>query len=505
MSTNIINPFEVFEQTWYVRPAGGSYGTEDGTSYDNAWDGFTNIDWDSIRAGDTLIVAGTHLETLTVEKSGINIRGDHSGDAGIIDSQDTRNEGIIIGNKNNIPITSLTSIDAVLSCLHISGTSTGIITNACTFSGSGNQGIQHLDTASATHNQPICTGNADDGISGHENATIVINGGAGTDISGNDQGVNFINGVVCTINNVTFGVNTTYDLFVINSAGAETPTANVNNCTFASEVNIDRNGILNAVDCTFNGLLKVTHSSTSPLFTGTRCIFESLWLSTNNISTLTNCLVKAWGGSLVGVVIMNKCRIDDNVDIGGSGDVTLTHCLTKDGIDFQWDVQSGGSLRANYCIFDSMNTGDFGVVYRTGSSGNTDNCDFVGASNVGLGMFAQISLTSNNNIYTDLSTGYNNVAGTDVINNSCFFNNSTDITGIVTNNSPQITDPLLLDVPNNDFSLGVGSSCIGTGLDLGTETEGIDTATWGNGVDEVPVVTTKLQTDSAWDIGAYIS
>ena len=29
--------------TWYVRPSGGSYGTEDGTSYDNAWDGFTNI------------------------------------------------------------------------------------------------------------------------------------------------------------------------------------------------------------------------------------------------------------------------------------------------------------------------------------------------------------------------------------------------------------------------------------------------------------------------------
>ena len=30
---------------WYVRPSGGTYGNEDGTSYDNAWDGFTNIDW----------------------------------------------------------------------------------------------------------------------------------------------------------------------------------------------------------------------------------------------------------------------------------------------------------------------------------------------------------------------------------------------------------------------------------------------------------------------------
>ena len=152
-----------------------------------------------------------------------------------------------------------------------------------------------------------------------------------------------------------------------------------------------------------------------------------------------------------------------------------------------------------------MNGGDFGVVFRTGSSGNVDNCTFVGVSNVGEGIFAQGSLTTNNNIFTDLNGGYNNISGTDVINNSCFFNNNTDITGTVTNNSPQTTDPLLVDVPNNDFSLDVGSSCIGTALDLGAETEGIFTANWGNGVDEIPVITMKFQTDGAWDIGAYVN
>ena len=35
----------VFATTWYVRPSGGSYGNEDGTTYADAWDGFTNITW----------------------------------------------------------------------------------------------------------------------------------------------------------------------------------------------------------------------------------------------------------------------------------------------------------------------------------------------------------------------------------------------------------------------------------------------------------------------------
>jgi len=77
---------------WYVRPAGGSYGNEDGTSYEDAWDGFSNIVWGTggVEAGDTLWVCGTHNETLTVKASGtsgsyITIRGDCPSDSGIID------------------------------------------------------------------------------------------------------------------------------------------------------------------------------------------------------------------------------------------------------------------------------------------------------------------------------------------------------------------------------------------------------------------------------------
>ena len=93
--------------SWYVRPEGGSYGTEDGTSYNNAWNGLQNVIWgsDGVEAGDTLYICGLHLRTRTggsawetifpmanggSEDSRIIIRGDCPGNQGI-------NQGIIWG------------------------------------------------------------------------------------------------------------------------------------------------------------------------------------------------------------------------------------------------------------------------------------------------------------------------------------------------------------------------------------------------------------------------
>jgi len=86
---------------WCVRPAGGSYGKEDGSSYQDAWDGLQNVVWGpgGVEAGDTLYVCGLHLRTRTGgsaweifrpgvsgtgEDSRIIIRGDYPGDQGII-------------------------------------------------------------------------------------------------------------------------------------------------------------------------------------------------------------------------------------------------------------------------------------------------------------------------------------------------------------------------------------------------------------------------------------
>jgi hypothetical protein len=76
----------VWAATWYVRPATGEYGAEDGTTYATAYDGFGDINWVAdIDAGDTLIVCGTFNDNaaLNVADSGtagnvITVDGDCS-------------------------------------------------------------------------------------------------------------------------------------------------------------------------------------------------------------------------------------------------------------------------------------------------------------------------------------------------------------------------------------------------------------------------------------------
>ncbi len=75
---------------WFVRPSGASYGSGDGTAFANAWSGFSRVNWSGIAPGDTLYVAGTFNEKLTVGKSGssgnlITIRGNYPGYPGVID------------------------------------------------------------------------------------------------------------------------------------------------------------------------------------------------------------------------------------------------------------------------------------------------------------------------------------------------------------------------------------------------------------------------------------
>jgi len=71
---------------WYVRPAGGDYGNEDGTSYENAFDGFSNVS--GLSSGDTLWVCGTHRETLTINWSNAIVRLDYPSDPGVICGSD---------------------------------------------------------------------------------------------------------------------------------------------------------------------------------------------------------------------------------------------------------------------------------------------------------------------------------------------------------------------------------------------------------------------------------
>lgn len=81
--------------TFYVRPGQhATYGTGDGTSYNNAWNGITNIVWrgTGVLPGDTIYVCGTNIFTLgganqyfnkgiaNLGTNGVTIRGDYGPD-----------------------------------------------------------------------------------------------------------------------------------------------------------------------------------------------------------------------------------------------------------------------------------------------------------------------------------------------------------------------------------------------------------------------------------------
>lgn len=70
-------------ETLYVCPASGEYGTEDGSSLANCFDGTADVSWGvgagSVSAGDTLCVSGNFTGSSESDVSGITLRVDTSG------------------------------------------------------------------------------------------------------------------------------------------------------------------------------------------------------------------------------------------------------------------------------------------------------------------------------------------------------------------------------------------------------------------------------------------
>ncbi len=88
---------------FYVRPdRSGGYGSGDGSSYADAWNGLGSVSWDRLNAdgvSSTLWICGTHLRRMQVPSAdyggpaytagrrcdGLVIRGDYPGDPGVLD------------------------------------------------------------------------------------------------------------------------------------------------------------------------------------------------------------------------------------------------------------------------------------------------------------------------------------------------------------------------------------------------------------------------------------
>ncbi|MDH7513965.1 MAG: PKD domain-containing protein [Clostridiales bacterium] len=114
---------------WYVRPASGNYGLENGTSYANAWDGLRNVKWGAggVQPGDTLYICGTHIRdhtsvsmpvdayritptSGTSDSNRVTIRGDYPGDHGYIYGWRQKNTTWTYEGDGTYSITQIASI-----------------------------------------------------------------------------------------------------------------------------------------------------------------------------------------------------------------------------------------------------------------------------------------------------------------------------------------------------------------------------------------------------------
>jgi hypothetical protein len=431
----------IIPKVYYVRPSGGSYGLENGINYDNAWNGFENINWTLITKGTILYVCGTHNETLTLEANYFNIRGDYYLEAGIIDVNNLLNYCIYVGSEKNITINGIEIANSITSNIDIRGTSIvytyDLVTHGC-----GNQNIQHLDTAKGYHYRLETYDGVDDGVSLHDDTYCEIHDSY---IHDNTQGVNNIATSTLKVYNSIFENNSEFDAYV---------TAGTSAIAKAS---------MELHNCYLPGTISSRAFSD---FYAQNCYIGEF--ATDTTSTIN--------------MLLERCFVN-NIEL---------------------DAQANVSFSAKYCILKSDGTPSFGIIFRAGSIPLLDNCTIVG-NGLNKGIFIGVNCTLNNNIVSGFTTGIQAVgAVTGVINNTCFFDNGTDTLGtgggVITNNNPINSDPLFVDDLTDDYELELSSPCISSGI-LTNNDLGIKTANWGSGT--TPIIREKSN-GKPFDVGAFV-
>jgi len=482
---------------WYVSQLGS--GTKDGKSEANASDA-VGIPYASMGARDVLYLMDTITEPLVIGASDIDIRGDLAGRELIHNTEVADpSSGFIWNNAGESRMYGGTYTSGRINCMIFEGDYNLETFNVTATNCRTNQNISCDGTGTIVFNNVTSTGAADDGITGHDSATVTVQG-QGTNITGNGEGVALAGTGTATIRNCTITGNTNYDV---------TFGVDAEDCTFGN-MNPRTNSVIKLNRVNVTGTITDTGASTDAgaIFDITNSVVGGFLFrstaptpATGSRGTIEQTLIKE--DFLVrGAFTFSKCRFLGEVD-AINGEHTFKQNFFSNEISTDHSFRPKNTiLNMYYNVFKAVPNNKHVVLVDTGVTWNSNNNTYLTETLVsqrGLGSF--VNITESNSIISNLTRGFFAYGGSTPISNTNLFNNAT--TSGVTENNSVIGDPLLVDVPNNNFSLGALSPAIGAGLTL-TENEGIDTANWGNGVDEFPIVTTKFQGVS-WDIGAYIS
>jgi hypothetical protein len=439
------------EVYYYVRPAGATYGTGDGTSYENAWSGFSAVNQLLLSAPyRTLYICGEHREFFQITRNALKIRGDYATDSGWINGQNIRSSGLNVNGRSNVTVTWLkVTHHTVQNITAGNDDGTGSYYNFRTFncdvSNSGNQGIQHwgIEGSTASHYNLKANNCLDEGISGHQAGTINVYGG---EFKNNPDGIaNVIGTVIINLYEIYNTSGNGHDIKV----NGGTAVGNVYNCII-NNFNMAGPNTINFYD---SYVLRVATT------TGT--------------------------DDMVGNATFTRCIVD------GSGVTSSAQAI--------FDIPSGSSISAQYTIFIGMTGTRNALLLRSGAIVNyLTNLVFYGES-TGQGIFTVINITVRNSIFRGLSKVQDS-SGTITWRHCSFTNNTTGPSGTPinsVNSNPLFVNPAILD-----FSLQAGSPMYAAGETNTPYSLGIDTANWGS-VSAHPVITTKHQPGS-WTIGAVI-
>jgi len=455
------------EIQYFVRPTGTTYGDSSGTSYANAWSGFSSINW-SFLENKTLNICGTHLELLTIQQDNVTIVGNNVLGAGVIDGQNAR-ICLTIDGYDNVTINGLSMVNGLVSNA-LNKLTSGTIYNDCIFDTSTNQTTQHEgDTLSSiievTYNNCAFKNGVDDGVSLHgNNTTVTLNN---CSMENNSQGVNAINTGICVINDCNFTGNTT-DVQPDSSADIT-----ANRCTFRSQLTANSSVALKINNC------YMVSGETLITSIGKIIVSDTKYLGSSKITSYQTTISNA---------IINRCYFETNT-------------ATKVG------VVNNGVYRLSYCTFKHVGaTNVFSVSSEGIGTSEVNNCNFIGNSNVGRGISAKGRIDVKNTIFTLLNlcvnpNGLLAIVTFDYCNtylNTTINTNQNGGTFFNTNNIT--TNPLFTNIANLDFRLQAGSGSIGTGTTL-TNATGIESADW---ISDFPTVVTKNQSTS-WNRGAYVN